>query len=53
MAEKNKTKLTAFEEELASVTKQVFDYKLGAEANIVAILYKNPEEFYNLNLKLH
>ena len=52
MAEKNKTKLTAFEEEMASVSKKVMEYKLGAEANVVAILYKKPEEFYNVNLKL-
>lgn len=52
MAEKNKTKLTAFQEETISVAKQVVEYKLGAEANIVAILYKKPEELYNINISL-
>lgn len=52
MAEKNKKKLTAFEEETIIVAKQILEYKLAAEANVVAILYKNPEELYNTNLTL-
>lgn len=52
MAEKNKTKLTAFEEETINVAKKIVEYKLGAEANIVAILYKKPEELYNVNISL-
>ena len=53
MAEKNKSKLTAFEQETINVAKQVLDFKLAAEANIVAILYKKPEELYNVNLELN
>lgn len=52
MAEKNKSKLTAFEQETIDVAKKVLEYKLNAEANIVAILYKNPEELYNVSLTL-
>ena len=52
MAEKNKQKLTAFEQETINIAKQVLDYKVAAEANVVAILYKNPEELFNVNLTL-
>ena len=51
MAEKNK-KLTAFEQEMVETAKLILEYKLPAEANIVAILYKKPDEFYNTNLNL-
>lgn len=51
MAEKNK-KLTAFEQEMIETAKLILEYKLPAEANIVAILYKKPDEFYNTNLNL-
>lgn len=53
MAEKNKTKLTAFEKEKIDVAQKVLEYKLGAEANIVAILYKEPELIYDVNLDLN
>lgn len=53
MAEKNKAKLTAFEQETIGVAEQVLKYKLAAEANVVAILYKKPEELYNINLTLN
>jgi replicative DNA helicase len=53
MAEKNKSKMTAFEKETIDVAKQVLDFKLAAEANVVAILYKNPEELYNVKLDLN
>lgn len=51
MAEKNK-KLTPFEQETIEVAKQVLEYKLAAEANVVAILYKKPDELFNTNLTL-
>lgn len=53
MAEKNKPKLTAFEQETIDVAKQILEFKLAAEANIVAILYKKPDELYNINLDLN
>ena len=48
----NKNELTAFEQETREVALQILDYKLAAEANVVSILYKNPEEMYNVNLTL-
>lgn len=51
MAEKNK-KLSAFEQEMIDTAKQILEYKTAAEANVVAILYKIPDEFYNINLTL-
>ena len=51
MAEKNNTK-TPFEQEQDEVMKKVLHYKLGAEANTVAILYKRPDEIYNIGLTL-
>jgi len=50
VAEKNKKKLSAFEQELVDTAKKVSEYKKAAEANVVSILYKNPEELYNVNL---
>lgn len=52
MAERNK-KLTPFEKEMIETAKQIFEFKLSAEANIVAILYKKPDEFYNINITLN
>lgn len=53
MAEKNQTKKqTPFQEEQIKTAKKVLEYKLGCEANVVAILYKYPEEIYNTNLTL-
>lgn len=49
MAEKNK-KLTAFEQEMVDTAKKVMEYKMAAEANVVSILYKTPDELYNTNL---
>ena len=51
MAEKNR-KVTPFEQEMAETAKLILEYKLSAEANIVAILYKKPDELYNTNLDL-
>lgn len=52
MAEKNKKTLSPFEKETIEVAKKVVEFKLNAEANVVGILYKFPEELYNLNLEL-
>lgn len=46
-------KLTPFEQELVNTIKSVAEYKLGCEANIVAILYKKPDLFYENNLQLN
>ena len=51
MAEKNQ-KITPFEQEMIDSAKQVMEYKMATEANVVAILYKSPDEFYNTNLTL-
>ena len=51
MAEKKKRELTPFEKETIEVAKKILDYKLAAEANIVSILYKNPDLLYSTNLK--
>ncbi len=48
---KNK-KISAFEEELLLIIKKINEFKLGCEANIVSILYKNPDLFYEANLFL-
>lgn len=45
-------KLSAFEEELIETIKKVNEYKEGCEANIVSILYKNPDAIYETNLDL-
>lgn len=50
MAEKNTPKLTAFQQEQIATAKKVVEYKLACEANVVACIYKNPEEIYDLNL---
>ena len=52
MAEKNSKPLTPFQKELIDTAKQILEYKTAAEANVVAILYKVPDEFYNTNLTL-
>ena len=52
MAEKNKTKPTAFEQEMISTAKKVLDFKVAAEANVVSILYKAPDKLFDSNLVL-
>jgi replicative DNA helicase len=53
MATSNKTtKLTPFQEELVTVLRKVNEFKEACEANVVAILYKQPELIYETNLKL-
>lgn len=54
MAEKKKQELTAFEKELIKATKKVKEFKLACEANVVSILWSNPELYYTydkLNIK--
>ena len=51
MAEKNK-KLTPFEKEQIETAKKVLEYKVGAEANVVSIIYKRPDLIYNTNLSI-
>lgn len=46
------TKLTPFQEELIKTVKKINEFKEACEANIVAIIYKQPEILYNYNLKL-
>lgn len=49
----NKTnKLSPFQQELLDVLKKINEFKQDCEANIVAILYKKPDEIYELNLKI-
>lgn len=54
MEEKNKSKnkTSSYEQEIIETSKKISEYKLAAEANVVAILYKNPEEFYNINITI-
>ena len=51
MAEKNK-KLTPFEKEQIETAKKVLEYKIGAEANVVSIVYKRPDLLYDTNLSI-
>ena len=39
-------KPTPFEQEQIATAKQVMNYKLAAEANVVSILYKVPDYLY-------
>lgn len=52
MAEKNSKQLTPFQKEMLETAKKIIEFKTAAEANIVAILYKAPDELYNVNLTL-
>lgn len=51
MAEK-KSKATALEIELAETVLKVKEYKLACEANIVSILWRQPNLYYDIELKL-
>ena len=53
MAEKNTNKITPFEMQQAEVAKQIKEYKLGAEASIVSMIYKNPDLLRETNLSLN
>lgn len=48
----NKKSLTAFEKENIDTLKKISEFKLGAEANIVSCIYKNPELLYDTKLTL-
>lgn len=50
MAEKKKP--TPYQEEKLKCAKQVKEYKVACEANIVSIFYKKPELMYDYQLKL-
>lgn len=52
MAEKNHSKITAFEKEVIDTAKKVVEFKVAAEANVVSILYKAPDKLYDTNLTL-
>ena len=52
MAEKNK-KNNPFEQQQIEMAKQVLSYKLGSEASIVAMMYKNPDLLRETNLTIH
>ena len=45
-------KLSAFEQELIETIKQINEYKEACEANVVSILYKNPDSIFETNLDL-
>ena len=49
MAEKNK-KLSPFEQQQKEAAKKVLEYKLGAEASIVSMIYKQPDLLRETNL---
>lgn len=53
MAEKNTNKLTPFQMQQAEAAKQILEYKLGAEASIVSMIYKNPDLLRETNLELN
>lgn len=52
MAEKNQTKLTAFEQETINTAKKIMEYKTATEANVVSIIYKAPDKLFDTNLLL-
>lgn len=51
-ATKAKEKLTPFEQEQIEVLKKINEYKVTAEANVVSILYKDPDLLRETNLSL-
>lgn len=51
MTEKN-TKLTPFEQQQIESARKVLEYKLGSEANVVSMLYKNPMLLNDVSLSL-
>ena len=52
MAEKNQTKITAFQKEMIETAQKVMEYKMATEANVVSILYKAPDKLFDTNLAL-
>ena len=51
MADKNST-LTPFQKQQAEAAKQILEYKLGAEASIVSMIYRNPDLLRETNLTI-
>ena len=49
-AKQSTKKLTPFEQETIEVLKQINEYKLAAEANVVSIIYKEPDLLRETNL---
>ena len=49
---KDNKKLSPYQEEVLKCAKQIKEYKVVAEANIVAILYKQPELIFDYTLQL-
>lgn len=49
MAEVNGIKLTAYQSEVLKTVEEIGSYKKSCEANIIAILYKEPELLYSTN----
>lgn len=47
-----KKKLTPYQEEVLKCAKQIKEYKVIAEANVVAIIYKKPELLYDYPFQL-
>lgn len=50
MAEKNKKKTTPFEQEKEIIQKKVSEYRLQCEANVVSIMYKDPDQIYDIGI---
>lgn len=44
--------LTPFEQELKETEKKVLEYRMATEANVVSILYKDPEALFDVDLTL-
>jgi replicative DNA helicase len=49
---KIKSEVSAYEQELVECGKKIKEYKLACEANIVAILWKKPDLYFDIELKL-
>lgn len=49
---KTEKKITPYQEEVLKCAKQIKDYKVIAEANIVSIIYKNPEKIFDYTMQL-
>lgn len=52
MATNGKRKLTPYQEEVLRLARKVKEYKVIAEANVVAIIYKTPDIMLNYSLQL-
>lgn len=53
MAEKNKSKLTPFQQQQRDAAKKVLEYKLSAEAFVVSMIYKCPDLLRETNLTIN